>query len=86
MRRIAARCAKQGGGLIVWVGSTSTRGGISSVPGALYFAAKAGMDSLAVSYAGELARFGIETSIIVPGAFTSGTERAAYRSCRQAGG
>jgi hypothetical protein len=31
------------------------------------------MDSLAVSYASELARWGIETSIIVPGAFTSGT-------------
>jgi NAD(P)-dependent dehydrogenase (short-subunit alcohol dehydrogenase family) len=31
------------------------------------------MDSLAVSYAAELARFGIETSIIVPGVFTSGT-------------
>jgi hypothetical protein len=31
------------------------------------------MDSLAVGYAGELARWGIETSIIVPGAFTSGT-------------
>lgn len=31
------------------------------------------MDSLAVSYAGELARSGIETSIIVPGAFTAGT-------------
>ncbi len=31
------------------------------------------MDALAVSYAGELTRWGIETSIIVPGAFTSGT-------------
>src|SRR5690242_8940586 len=31
------------------------------------------MDSLAVSYAGELARWGIETSIIVPGAYTKGT-------------
>jgi hypothetical protein len=31
------------------------------------------MDSLAVSYAAELARFGIETSIVIPGAFTSGT-------------
>jgi len=30
-----------------------------------YFAAKAGMDRLAVVYAGELARWGIETSIIV---------------------
>jgi len=31
------------------------------------------MDSLAVSYAAELARSGIETTIVVPGAFTSGT-------------
>jgi hypothetical protein len=31
------------------------------------------MDALAVSYAGELARWGVETSIIVPGAFTKGT-------------
>jgi NAD(P)-dependent dehydrogenase (short-subunit alcohol dehydrogenase family) len=38
-----------------------------------YFAAKAAMDALAVSYASELARWGIETSIIVPGSFTSGT-------------
>ena len=36
------------------------------------------MDSLAVSYAGELARFGIETSIIVPGAFTSGTNHFVH--------
>jgi hypothetical protein len=28
---------------------------------------------LAVSYAGELARWGIETTIVVPGAFTKGT-------------
>jgi hypothetical protein len=31
------------------------------------------MDAMAVSYAGELARWNIETTIIVPGAFTSGT-------------
>ncbi len=35
------------------------------------------MDALAVSYAAELARFGIETSIVVPGAFTSGTNHFA---------
>lgn len=35
------------------------------------------MDALAVSYAGELVRWGIETSIIVPGAFTSGTNHFA---------
>ena len=43
-----------------------------------YFAAKAGMDSLAVSYSAELARFGIETVIVVPGAFTSGTNHFAH--------
>jgi NAD(P)-dependent dehydrogenase (short-subunit alcohol dehydrogenase family) len=63
---------KQGQGLLVWVSSSSTRGGTPPLL-APYFAAKAAMDALAVSYAGELARAGIETSIIVPGAFTSGT-------------
>lgn len=43
-----------------------------------YFAAKAGMDAMAVVYARELARWGIETSIIVPGAFTGGTNRFAH--------
>ena len=62
----------QGKGLIVWVSSSSTRGGTPPYL-APYFAAKAAMDALAVSYASELARWGIETSIIVPGAFTSGT-------------
>jgi NAD(P)-dependent dehydrogenase (short-subunit alcohol dehydrogenase family) len=63
---------RQGKGLVVWVSSSSTRGGTPPYL-APYFAAKAAMDALAVSYAGELARWGIETSIIVPGAFTSGT-------------
>src|SRR6476659_2960993 len=63
---------RQGKGLVLWVGSTSTRGGTPPYL-APYFAAKAGMDALAVSYAGELARWHIETTIIVPGAFTSGT-------------
>ncbi len=67
---------KQGRGLLVWVGSTSTRGGTPPYL-APYFAAKAAMDSLAVSYAGELSRWGIETSIIVPGAFTTGTNHFA---------
>ena len=58
--------------LVVWVSSTSARGGTPPYL-ALYFAAKAAMDSLAVNYASKLARWGIETSIIVPGVFTSGT-------------
>lgn len=64
-------------GLIVWVGSTSTRGGTPPFLGP-YFAAKAAMDSLAVSYSTELSRFGIETTIIVPGAFTTGTNHFAH--------
>jgi hypothetical protein len=36
------------------------------------------MDALAVVYARELARWGIETSIIVPGAFTGGTNHFAH--------
>ncbi|WP_353067691.1 hypothetical protein RBB77_21895 [Tunturibacter psychrotolerans] len=59
------------------MGSTSTRGGTPPYL-APYFAAKAGMDALAVSYAGELARWNIETSIIVPGAYTSGTNHFAH--------
>ena len=66
----------QGHGLVLWVGSTSTRGGTPPYL-APYFAAKAAMDSLAVSYAAELARFDIETTIVVPGSFTSGTNHFA---------
>jgi NAD(P)-dependent dehydrogenase (short-subunit alcohol dehydrogenase family) len=63
---------KQGEGLLLWISSSSTRGGTPPFLGP-YFAAKAAMDSLAVTYAAEVARWGIETSIIVPGAFTKGT-------------
>jgi NAD(P)-dependent dehydrogenase (short-subunit alcohol dehydrogenase family) len=68
---------KQGNGLVVWVSSSSTRGGTPPYL-APYFAAKAAMDSVAVSYASELTRWGIETSIIVPGAFTKGTNHFAH--------
>jgi NAD(P)-dependent dehydrogenase (short-subunit alcohol dehydrogenase family) len=68
---------RQGKGLLVWVSSSSARGGTPPYL-APYFAAKAAMDAVAVSYAGELARWGIETSIIVPGAFTRGTNHFAH--------
>lgn len=68
---------KQKRGLVLWVGSTSTRGGTPPYLSP-YFAAKAAMDALAVSYAAELNRWGIETTIIVPGAFTSGTNHFAH--------
>ncbi len=67
----------QGRGLVIWVGSSSTRGGCPPVL-APYFGAKAAMDAIAVSYAGELIRFGIETSIVVPGAYITGTNHFAH--------
>jgi NAD(P)-dependent dehydrogenase (short-subunit alcohol dehydrogenase family) len=68
---------KQEKGLLVWVSSSSSAGGTPPYL-APYFAAKAGMDAMAVVYARELARWGIETSIIVPGAFTGGTNHFAH--------
>lgn len=67
----------RGSGLLLWVSSSSCAGGTPPYLGP-YFAAKAAMDALAVQYARELARWGIETSIIVPGAFTKGTNHFAH--------
>jgi NAD(P)-dependent dehydrogenase (short-subunit alcohol dehydrogenase family) len=64
-------------GLLVWVSSSSVAGGTPPYL-APYFGAKAAMDAIAVQYARELSRWGIETSIIVPGAFTSGTNHFAH--------
>lgn len=68
---------KEGQGLLVWVSSSSSAGGTPPYL-APYFAAKAAMDSIAVQYARELSRWGIETSIVVPGAFTGGTNHFAH--------
>lgn len=67
----------RGEGLLVWVGSSSTRGGHPPFL-APYFAAKAGMDAMAESYAAELIKFGIDTTIVVPGAYPSGTNHFAH--------
>ena len=67
---------KQGSGLLIWNSSSSAAGGTPPYLGP-YFAAKAGMDALAVAYSRELTRWGIETSIIVPGAFIKGTNHFA---------
>jgi NAD(P)-dependent dehydrogenase (short-subunit alcohol dehydrogenase family) len=75
-RAILPHLRERGEGLLIWVGSSSTRGGTPPFL-APYFAAKAAMDSLAVSYAAELIKFGIETTIVVPGAFTGGTNHFA---------
>jgi NAD(P)-dependent dehydrogenase (short-subunit alcohol dehydrogenase family) len=70
---------KQRSGLLIWNSSSSVAGGTPPYLGP-YFAAKAGMDALAVAYAKELTRWGIETSIVVPGAFTKGTNHFANAS------
>ena len=60
-------------GLLVWVSCSSAAGGAPPYLSP-HFAAKAGMDALAVQYARELSRWGIETSIIVPGIFVRGRD------------
>ena len=67
---------KAGRGLLIWNSSSSVTGGTPPYLGP-YFAAKAGMDALAVILARELVLWGIETSIVVPGAFTKGTNHFA---------
>src|ERR1700716_263567 len=81
-RAILPQLRKQRHGLLVWVSSSSCAGGTPPYL-APYFAAKAGMDAMAVIYARELTLWGIETSIVVPGAFTGGTNHFA-RSGRPA--
>ncbi|MEU0284215.1 SDR family oxidoreductase [Streptomyces sp. NPDC006147] len=76
-RAVLPLMRKRRNGLLVWVGSTSTYGGTPPYL-APYFGAKAAMDHLAKSYAVELSRFGIDTSIVVPGSFTSGTNHFAH--------
>src|ERR1700738_1936538 len=76
-RAVLPHLRRQKQGLVVWVSSSSSAGGTAPHPGP-YFAAKAGMDATAVIYARELARWGIETSIIVPGAFTGATNHFAH--------
>lgn len=75
-REVLPVMRKQGSGLLIWNSSSSAAGGSPPYLGP-YFAAKAGMDSLAVAYSYELTRWGIETSIVVPGAFTKGTNHFA---------
>jgi NAD(P)-dependent dehydrogenase (short-subunit alcohol dehydrogenase family) len=76
-RAVLPHLRKQKQGLLVWVSSSSSAGGTPPYL-APYFAAKAAMDAMAVQYARELSRWGIETSIIVPGAFTKGTNHFAH--------
>lgn len=71
-RAVLPEMRKREHGLVLWISSSTTKGGFPPFLGP-YAAAKAAMDSLAVTLSYELTRFGIETSIVVPGAFTRGT-------------
>ncbi|MFC8782228.1 SDR family oxidoreductase [Streptomyces nigra] len=76
-RAVLPQMRERRDGLLVWVGSSSTYGGTPPYLGP-YFGAKAAMDHLAKSYAVELSRFGIDTALVVPGSFTSGTNHFAH--------
>jgi NAD(P)-dependent dehydrogenase (short-subunit alcohol dehydrogenase family) len=76
-RAVLPHMRRQRDGLLVWIGSTSARGGTPPWLGP-YFAAKAAEDALAVSISAEVSRFGIESSIVVPGSFTAGTNHYAH--------
>jgi NAD(P)-dependent dehydrogenase (short-subunit alcohol dehydrogenase family) len=67
-RAVLPHMRRRGRGFLVWISSSGSAGGAPPYlsPG---FAAKAALDAIAVQYARELARWGIETSIVVPGAF-----------------
>ncbi len=76
-RAVLPHLRAQKSGLLIWVGSSSARGGTPPYLGP-YFAAKAAEDALAVSIAAEVSRFGIDSVIVVPGSFTTGTNHYAH--------
>lgn len=76
-RAVLPYMRQQRSGYLIWISSSSSAGGTPPYLSP-YFAAKAAMDSLAVQYARELSRWGIETTIVVPGAFTKGTNHFAH--------
>ena len=63
-RAVLPHLREQGEGLVIWVSSSSTRGGTPPYLGP-YFAAKAAMEALAVSYASEFPerRISLSTSV-----------------------
>jgi NAD(P)-dependent dehydrogenase (short-subunit alcohol dehydrogenase family) len=64
-RAALPKLREQGSGLLIRIGSSSTRGGCLPFL-APYFAAKAAMDALAVSSAAEVLPFGIDTASSCP--------------------
>jgi NAD(P)-dependent dehydrogenase (short-subunit alcohol dehydrogenase family) len=67
---------RQGRGVLVYIGSTTAR--IFEPFLGPYVASKVAGEALAEVMGFEVSRFGIESVIVVPGAFTSGTEHFAH--------
>src|SRR5690606_12087273 len=67
---------RQGGGLLMYVGSTTSR--LNEPFLGPYIASKAAGDALAEIMGMEVRPSGIESVTLVPGAFTSGTEHFAH--------
>ncbi|MBP2472284.1 NAD(P)-dependent dehydrogenase (short-subunit alcohol dehydrogenase family) [Crossiella equi] len=74
-RAVLPHMRAAGSGLLLWNGSGVTR----AIPPFLgpYSAAKAAFDAFAESVAWEVAVYGIETTILMPGVFTQGTAHFA---------
>jgi NAD(P)-dependent dehydrogenase (short-subunit alcohol dehydrogenase family) len=77
-RAALAHMRKRRTGTLLYVGSTTS----ISVPPFLgpYVASKFAFDALAMTTSYEVSQFGIETTIVMPGAFTQGTEHFANAS------
>ena len=77
-RAVLPHMRSRGRGTLLYVSSTS----FVSMPPFLapYVASKAAFDALAAATALEVGRFGIETVIVQPGAFTKGTMHFAHAS------
>ncbi len=67
---------RQGRGVLVYISSTTAR--VFEPFIGPYVASKAAGEALAEVMGFEVSRFGMETVIVVPGAFTSGTEHFAH--------
>lgn len=80
-RAVLPHMRARGTGTLLYVGSTTT----VSVPPFLgpYVASKAAFDALAQATSYEVSQFGVETVIVMPGAFTRGT--AHFPNADQAG-
>lgn len=76
-RAVLPQMRRQREGLLVWVSSSGVAGGTLPYRSP-HCAAKAGMDALAVQYARELARWGIETCIVVTGTFARSADHFAH--------